>query len=82
MQRHGSKCIIVLYSDGSKVPIRLSRRGKSCLFYTRPSMFGLDIVRRRYDLAYSTQFLIRRRLVPGNVVMVATDMYGKNPYGS
>ena len=38
--------------------------------------------RRRYILAYSTQFLIRIRLVPGNVVMVATDMYRKRPYGS
>ena len=32
-------------------------------------------------LAYSTQFLTRIRLVPGNVVMVGNDMYGKNPYG-
>ena len=38
--------------------------------------------RRRYILAYPTQFLIMIRLVPGNVVMVATDMYGKSSYGS
>ena len=40
-------------------------------------MFGLSIV-----LAYSTKILIRIRLVPGNVVMVATDMCGKSPYRS
>ena len=33
-------------------------------------------------LAYSTKFLIRIRLVLGNVVMIATDMYGKCPYES
>ena len=38
--------------------------------------------RRRYILAYPTQFLVIIRLVPGNVVMVATDMYGKSSYGS
>ena len=41
---------------------------------------GLALCRMRYILAYSTQFLIRIRLVPGNVVMVATNMYGKSPY--
>ena len=33
-------------------------------------------------LAYSTQVLFRIRLVPGNVVIFATDMYGKSPHGS
>ena len=36
--------IIVLYNGGSKAPIRLSGRGKSCLFYTKCGMFGLGIV--------------------------------------
>ena len=31
----------------------------------------------RYILAYSIQFLIRIRIVLGNVVMAATDIYGK-----
>ena len=34
-------------------------------------------------LAYSTQLpstLVNFRLVPGNVVMVATDMYGESPH--
>ena len=35
----------------------------------------------RYILAYSTKVIIRIRLIPGNMVMVATDMYGKSPYG-
>ena len=29
---------------GSKAPIRLSGRGKSCLVHTKPGMFGLGIV--------------------------------------
>ena len=33
-------------------------------------------------MAYSTQFVIRTRLVPRNMVMVATVMYIKSPYGS
>ena len=40
-------------------------------------MFGQSIF-----LAYSTKILIRITLVPGNVVMVATDMCGKSPYRS
>ena len=31
-------------------------------------------------LAYSTQLSADIRLVPGNVVIVATDMYGKSPH--
>ena len=41
---------------------------------------GLDIVSKKNFLAYPTQFIfLVIRLVPGNVVMVAIDMYGKSP---
>ena len=33
-------------------------------------------------MAYSTQFVIRTKLEPRNMVMVATVMYVKSPYGS
>ena len=43
-------------------------------------MFGLGMVPEEVFLAYSTQFIILIiSLVPGNVVMVATDMCGKSP---
>ena len=43
-------------------------------------MFGLGMVPKKVFLAYSTQFIFMIiRLVPGNVVMVATDMCGKSP---
>ena len=43
-------------------------------------MFGQGMVMKDDFLVYSIYpvFLIKR-LVPGNVVMVATDMCGKNP---
>ena len=78
-QQVNSLCIILVYNGGSKAPIRLSRRRSSCLVYTKLGMFGQAQCRRRYILPYSTQFLIRIRYVPGNVVMVATDIYGKSP---
>ena len=44
-----------------------------------PGMFGLGMVPKEVFLAYSTQFIfLIIRLVPGNVVMVATDMCGKS----
>ena len=46
-------------------------------------MFGLGIVPKEVHSHYSTQLLIRIRLVPGNVIlwspMICTE---KNPYGS
>ena len=36
-------CIIVPYNDGSKSPIRLSARRRSCVAFGRSRMFGLDI---------------------------------------
>ena len=43
-------------------------------------MLGLGMVPKEVFLAYSTQFIfLIMRLVPGNVVMVATDMCGKIP---
>ena len=43
-------------------------------------MFELGIAPREIFLAYSTQFVFPTiRLVPGNVVMVAIDMWGKSP---
>ena len=46
----------------------------------KPEMFGLGMVPKEGFLAYSTQFIfLIIRLVPGNVVMVVTDMCGKIP---
>ena len=46
----------------------------------KPGMSGLDIAPKEIFLTYSTQFIfLTIRLVPGNVVMVAIDMCGKNP---
>ena len=46
----------------------------------KPGMFGLGIVPKEDFFPYSTQFIfLIIRLVPGNVVMVATDMCGKSP---
>ena len=36
-------CIIVQYNDGSKAPIWLSGRGRSCLAFVRSGKFGLGI---------------------------------------
>ena len=45
----------------------------------KPGMFGLGLVPKNF-LPYSTQFVfLMIRLVPGNVVMVTTDMCGKSP---
>ena len=45
-----------------------------------PGMFGLGMVPKEVFPDYSTQFIfLIIRLVPGNVVMVATDMCGKSP---
>ena len=45
--RYASKvragCIIIPYNDGSKAPIQLWGRGRSCLAYARSRMFGLGI---------------------------------------
>ena len=52
------------------------RREGKVLFITiaKPGMFGLDIASKENFLAYSTQFIfLIIRLVPGNMVMVATD---------
>ena len=46
----------------------------------KPGMFGLGIAPKETFLAYSTQFMFSIiRLVPGNVVIVSTDMCGKSP---
>ena len=43
-------------------------------------MFGLGVEPKEIFLAYSIQFVfLTIRLVPGNVVMVTTDMRGKSP---
>ena len=45
-----------------------------------PGMFGLGMMPKEVFLAYSTQFIfLIIKLVPGNVVMVATDMCEKAP---
>ena len=80
-QQGNSPCIIVLYNNGSKAPIRLSGSEGLVQLTLNLGCLGQAQCQRRYIIAYSTQFLIKIRLVPGNVVM-ATDMYGKSPYGS
>ena len=35
--------IIVPYKDGPKAPIRLLQRGRTCLAFPRPTMFGLRV---------------------------------------
>ena len=42
-QQGNSPCIIVLYNGGSKAPIRLSGRGRSCLVCTKTGIFELGI---------------------------------------
>ena len=44
----------------------------------KPGMFGLGIAPKVTFLAYSTQFVVLI-IRPGNVVMVAINMCGKNP---
>ena len=45
-----------------------------------PGMLGLGMASNENFLPYSTQFIfLIIKLVPGNVVMVATDMCGKSP---
>ena len=56
-------------------------RGGEVLFSrnVKLGMLGLGIAPQEIFLAYSTQFVFFTiRLVPGNVVMVAIDMCGKN----
>ena len=43
-------------------------------------MFGIAIAPKEIFLAYSTQYVFSTiRLVPGNMVMVAIDMWRKSP---
>ena len=72
-------CIIVPYTNGSKTPIRLSGRGRSCLAFATSGMFGLGIAPKEKISRLFNPVSIGIRLVPGNVVMVAIDMYGKSP---
>ena len=68
--------MIALQNGGSKAPIRLSGRGRSCL----AQLLNLGMVPKEGFLAYSTQFIfLIIRLVPGNVAMVAIDMCGRSP---
>ena len=51
-------CIILPYNDGSKAPIRLSGRGRSCLAFVRSGMFGLGIAPKE---KLSTQIRFRNK---------------------
>ena len=45
----------------------------------KPGMFGLGIAAKEVFLGYSTQCVfLAIRLVPGSVVMIATDMHRKS----
>ena len=78
-QQSNSLCIIVLYNGGCKAPIRLLGRGRSCLI----EKLGLECL-DQYGLKgdssclFNPVFIQRIGLVPGNVVIVAIDMYGKS----
>ena len=55
---------------------------RKVLFSTiaKPGIFGLGMAPKENFLVYSIQFIfLIIRLLPGNVVMVAIDMYGKGP---
>ena len=67
-------CIIVPYNDGSKAPIRLSGRGRSCLAFARSGMFGLGIAPKEKLSRLFNPVSKEIRLVPGKVVMVATQL--------
>ena len=60
-QQSNRLCIIVLCNGGSKAPIQLLGRGRSCLINVRPGMFGLGMVLKEIHLAYSTRFLFREQ---------------------
>ena len=53
------------------------------VFFSRivkPGMFRLGIAPKENFLIYSTQFgFFKIRIVPGNLIMIAIDMCGKNP---
>ena len=72
-------CIIVPYDDGLKAPIQLLERGKSRLAFARSGMFGLGIALKEKLSCPFNPVSVRIKLVPGNLVMVAIDMYGKSP---
>ena len=69
---------MVPYNNGSKAPIRLSGRGRSCLAFARSGMFRLGIEpKEKLSQPIQPNFHSGIRLVAGNMVMVATDMlYG------
>ena len=73
-------------NGGSKAPIHLSGRGRCSLVYIRPGVYGLGIVpehiQSRTCNNTKSVILIKIKLALGNVVMEATDMYRKNPYGT
>ena len=71
-------CVVLPYNDGSKAPIRLSGRGRFCLVVARSGMFGLGIAPKEKLSRLFNPVSIGIRLVPGNVFMVAIDMYGKS----
>ena len=61
------------YSDVGEGKVLFSRNVK-------PGIFELGIALKEIHLVYSTQFVfLTIRLVPGNVVMVATDVCGIKP---
>ena len=54
-------------------------RGGEGLAFARSGMFGLGIAPKEKISRLFNPVSIGIRLVPGNVVMVASDMYGKSP---
>ena len=72
-------CIIVPYNDGSKARIQLSGRERSCLAFATSGMFRLGIAPKEKLSHLFNPVSMGIRLVPGNVVMVAIDIYRKSP---
>ena len=60
-QQSNSLCIIVLYNGGSKAPIRLLGRGRSCLIEKLGLDVWINMVLKEIHLAYSTRFFFREQ---------------------
>ena len=60
-QQSNSLCIVILYNGGSKAPIRLLGRGRSCLIEKLVWNVWTNMVLKEIHLAYSTRFLFREQ---------------------
>ena len=73
-----SRCIIAMDNCGSKAPIRLSRRGRSCLAELLNLGCSGHSVAREFSRLFNPVYLFDNKTVPGNMVMVAIVMCEKS----